>query len=334
MEEVTAGSQHIVNVLLDESDDRPIWIQAWGGTNTIARALKTIEEEHPEKMAYVADKIRFFFIWEQDTTYQDYIRPHWGKYNIQTIISDQFIALFYHWKKYHTPGTTGRSSQRSWMKTNILQNHGPLCTLYKAMRMGDFRSEGDSPAFLHTIPTGLRSLGNPGLGWLGWPLCQGSRKHLAGSGCRPGLPVSRGQMVYRISLGTFSACGKKSRMTRNLTEYLKPIWRWTEAFQNDFAARADWSVKPYEEANHPPVVVLDHATALKVRPGETVKLSALGTSDPDGDDLQYRWWQYREAGTYDGFIGIQDAGNQETRAYRAGRCRPGGNHPYYRRGNR
>jgi hypothetical protein len=42
MEAVTAGSQHIVKVLLDESDDRPVWLQAWGGPNTIARALKTI----------------------------------------------------------------------------------------------------------------------------------------------------------------------------------------------------------------------------------------------------------------------------------------------------
>ena len=76
MDEVTPGSQHIVKVLLDDSDPRPIWIQAWGGINTIARALKTIEEEHPEKMAAVAKKIRFFFIWEQDNTYQSYIRPH------------------------------------------------------------------------------------------------------------------------------------------------------------------------------------------------------------------------------------------------------------------
>ena len=100
MDEVTPGSKRIVEVLLDDSDPRPIWIQAWGGTNTIARALKTIEEEHPEKMAAVAKKIRFYFIWEQDETYQSYIRPHWGKYGIPTIISDQFIALFYHWKKF------------------------------------------------------------------------------------------------------------------------------------------------------------------------------------------------------------------------------------------
>ena len=60
MDEVTAGSQRIVEVLLDESDQRPVWIQAWGGTNTIARALKTIQQQHPARIAEVAKKIRFY----------------------------------------------------------------------------------------------------------------------------------------------------------------------------------------------------------------------------------------------------------------------------------
>jgi hypothetical protein len=101
MEEVTAGSQLIVRVLLDKTDDQPVWLQPWGGMNTIARALKTIEEEHPERMAEVAKKMRFFFIWEQDRTYQEYIRPHWRKYEIPTIISDQFEAIAYRWKQAH-----------------------------------------------------------------------------------------------------------------------------------------------------------------------------------------------------------------------------------------
>jgi hypothetical protein len=96
-----------------------------------------------------------------------------------------------------------------------------------------------------------------------------------------------------------------------LRAYLKPTWRWIDALQNDFAARADWCVKSYQEANHPPAVVLTNALDLKVRPGATVKLSARGTSDPDGDALKYHWWQYREAGTCDGTIEIQDAGKPE-----------------------
>lgn len=99
MEAVTPGSKRIVEVLLDDSDPRPIWIQAWGGPNTIARALKTIEEDHQEKMAAVAKKIRFYFIWEQDKTYQSYIQPRWGRFNIPTIICDQFWAIAYQWNK-------------------------------------------------------------------------------------------------------------------------------------------------------------------------------------------------------------------------------------------
>ena len=79
MEQVTAGSEQIVRVLLDEKDKRPVWLQAWGGTNTIARALKTIEEKHPDKMAAVAAKMRLYLIWEQDDTYQKYIRSHWRR---------------------------------------------------------------------------------------------------------------------------------------------------------------------------------------------------------------------------------------------------------------
>ena len=50
-------------------------------------------------------------------------------------------------------------------------------------------------------------------------------------------------------------------------------------------------VKSYAEANHPPVVELVNALDLEVRPGESVSLSARGTSDPDGDELAFHWWQ-------------------------------------------
>lgn len=39
-----------------------------------------------------------------------------------------------------------------------------------------------------------------------------------------------------------------------MTEYYKPIWRWADALQNNFAARADWCVKSYDDANHSPEV--------------------------------------------------------------------------------
>ncbi|MBN2275769.1 MAG: DUF1593 domain-containing protein [Bacteroidales bacterium] len=309
MDSITPGSQHIVKVLLDESDNQPIWIQAWGGINTIARALKSIEEEFPDKMDYVAGKIRFFFIWEQDSTYQSYIRPNWENYNIPTINSDQFIAIMYYWDKT-LPEEQQKYFTGEWMKQNILLNHGALCSLYKAKENGDFRSEGDSPAFLHNIETGLRNMESPGYG--GW----GGRYTKIRSNTWLD-PVS--DSLYQYPEGRWyggSAWGRK-RLKENipndsiLLEYLKPIWRWTDAIQNDFAARADWCVKSYQEANHQPVVKLNHKLNLSAKSGSTIQLSANGSYDPDGDQLTYSWWHYKEAGDYEGEIEIKNADTRD-----------------------
>jgi hypothetical protein len=42
-----------------------------------------------------------------------------------------------------------------------------------------------------------------------------------------------------------------------------------------------------------------------------VSLSAKGTTDPDGDELTYRWWQYKEADTYNGTVEIRNAKQQD-----------------------
>jgi len=314
MDSITPGSQHIVKVLLDESDDRPIWIQAWGGTNTIARALKSIEEEHPDKMDYVAKKLRFFFIWEQDTTYQAYIRPHWGKYNITTIVSDQFEAIAYRWKNCQ-PLKMQQYFVGSWMKENILENHGVLCSLYKAhtksdnnFEDGDFRSEGDSPAFMHQINTGLRNMESPD--WGGW----GGRYILVRENTWLDPVPAKDYDYPEGRWYSSTAWGRKSSRkgatvfnNEQHKEYFKPIWRWSDAFQNDFAARADWCVISFDEANHPPVVKLAHAIDIEAKTGETIKLSANGSADPDGDELTYSWWQYQEADTYPGNVTVENS---------------------------
>ena len=314
MEKVTDGSQLIVKVLLDDSDSRPIWLQAWGGMNTIARALKTIEEEHPERMAEVAEKIRFFFIWEQDATYQEYIRPHWGKYNIMTVISDQFEAIAYRWKTIQ-PIEMQAFYNGEWMSENILEEHGPLCSLYRShvenedgFDIGDFRSEGDSPAFVHTISTGLRNLENPDWGGWGGRYVRVLENTWLDPKTDPDYVYPEGRYYTKNAWGRNSTRrGNTSFNNEMHREYFRPIWRWSEAFQNDFAARADWCVKSLAESNHPPVVKLAGPLNLKVKSGSVVELNAEGTVDPDGDDLSFSWWQYSEAGSYDGIVEINHA---------------------------
>jgi hypothetical protein len=88
--------------------------------------------------------------------------------------------------------------------------------------------------------------------------------------------------------------------------------RWLTAAQNDFAARADWCVKSYKEANHPPVVKLRGVPDRNAKPGTKIKLNASGTKDPDGDKLTYRWWQYTEADSYPGTVSIRNADSRKT----------------------
>ena len=76
------------------------------------------------------------------------------------------------------------------------------------------------------------------------------------------------------------------------------IWRWRSAYQNDFAARMDWTIKSWDEANHPPVPKLNMPNTLSAKPGDRVDLSAEGSFDPDGDTLIYEWFYYGEAGTF------------------------------------
>ena len=90
------------------------------------------------------------------------------------------------------------------------------------------------------------------------------------------------------------------------------IWRWRSAYQNDFAARMDWTIKPYAEANHPPVARLEHANRLTVKSGERVNLSAEGSTDPDGDALVVRVVLLRGAG-HAALVHRPDGGSSQDR---------------------
>ena len=303
----TDGAIHIANVLLDDTDSRPVWLQAWGGCNTIARALKVIQEDHPDRMAEVADKVRLYLIWEQDETYQSYIRPNWESFNIPTIISDQFDCMAYIWSKV-LPNPPKNYFESDFM-SNIVTGHGALCDAYEDNN-GIFNAEGDTPSFLHTIPNGLRSTESPG--WGGWG---GRFVNIRNNVWLDHKPDSS----YTHPTGRWYISNSWSKELENRTDsygvqirtnYFKPIWRWMDDVQNDFAARADWCVQSYANANHPPVVTLKHASNLKARPSTTVNLSAQGTSDPDGNTLTYSWWQYDQADTYSGTITIQNSTTQ------------------------
>mgnify|MGYP002525154431 CR=1 FL=1 len=250
----TEGARFIADILLDNSDSRPIWLQAWGGCNTIAAALKIIQEDH-------------LSVWPKVLPSE--VKPYFEK---------------------------------AWMKAQILEGHGPLCDAYPN-KQGAFNAEGDTPAFLHTIPTGLRNRESPAYG--GWG---GRYVKVRGNVWMDPLPSSD----YVHPSGQWGIANSWSKRLEHATDtaeinvrtrYFKPLWRWLDAIQNDFAARADWCVEEYESANHPPVVSLAQASLdVSAGVGEVIEWDASGSTDPDGDTLSFRWWHYAEAGSYAGHV--------------------------------
>jgi hypothetical protein len=128
-------------------------------------------------------------------------------------------------------------------------------------------SEGDTPSFLHLVNNGLESHLDYTLG--GW----GGRSAYDDS-----------TLPNHITDKGLKDDGNENKM----------YWRWIPAAQNDFAARMDWCVKEFKEANHAPIAKVKGALIRDVKAGETVKLAAAAT-DPDGDTLTCKWWQYTDA---------------------------------------
>jgi len=274
MEQDTPGADRIVNVLLDDRPG-PVYLQAWGGTNTIAKALSTIQKQHPEQVDRVSQKAIIYIILDQDDTFRKYVEPNWPKLQVLGSFR-QFGVIAFGWRN-QIPPAYRVFFERPWLEGHISNSRGVLAGAYQSQD-GAFRSEGDSPSFMHQIEVGLRSREHPSYG--GW----GGRF----------VEEKPGQ----------TNVWKDAEDDGNLG---KPIWRWAEAFQNDFAARADWCVKPYADANHPPIVWLTSQANVEAAPGATVALDVSGSADPDGDKLSFRWWQYKDAGKYKGSVAIKDA---------------------------
>jgi hypothetical protein len=297
----TAGSNLIRDLLLDH-DPRPVYLQAWGGTNTIARALKSIEERYPGNArikAQVSRKAVILASGFQDETYADYIAPNWPGLKVE-----QLSAGYATWGYNCNSGqgnTRGLPADHvyftgDWIKKNI--QIGPYGKLYRSWLDGqsmpgdpldifgdpaqapggwckplgpyDFLSEGDNVAFNPLLNTGLQDPADPALG--GW----------GGQATRTTVSPNLWTMV--------------TDPTTTL--------RWAGAAQNDFANRMSWTLTgDYRKAGHAPSVTIRQGDIERVRPGETVRLGAR-THDPDGGHVSTTWWQYSEEGTYPGTVSI------------------------------
>ncbi len=302
------GSELLI-AAVDKADDRPLWVSVWGGANCLAQALWKVRDTRTEKdvKKFVA-KIKVYAISDQDFS---------GSW-----IRNTFPDLFYivdpsagdSWLEYYRATWTGISGDEwykngpsfrydlvdnPWLARNIRENHGPLGAHYLPF---DYIMEGDTPSFLGLIDNGLGWYKSPGYG--GW----GGRYELYQSYAEAGkiwTSSVRSQDEIILPDGTRTASNQAT------------IWRWREAYQHDFAARMDWNIADdFKAANHNPIVSLNGNVGKSiahgiVKDGEQVTLSAAGTSDPDGDQVSFKWFVYKEAGAFPGYVELGTADRQD-----------------------
>ena len=287
------GSQWIVQ-LLEQDDSRPLWVSVWGGPNCLAQALWKIKQtKTPAQAQKLYDRLRVYTISDQDDS-GPWIRKTFP--TVFYIASPGYTYGHATWLgiAYPLPGSNREVSSPQWLAGHIQQGHGPLGAAYPDVAYG---MEGDTPAFLSLIPNGLSDPEHPNYG--GWggryayytPALQKDTLF-----ARPNWPVDEPEtrpLWTNAEDSVVSAVDQKGYKSIQAT-----IWRWREAFQHDFAARMDWCVKPYQQANHPPVPALAHPETFTVKSGQLFHLNAKGTTDPDGDSMSYLWFQYKEAGTF------------------------------------
>ena len=155
-----------------------------------------------------------------------------------------------------------------------------------------FIMEGDTPSFLGLTNNGLNSYRNPS--WGGWG---GRYVHRTPYGETHPIWSQGGDIYQRVtSEDSVAGIDGKTYVSDQAT-----VWRWREAFQHDFAARMDWTIKPHAGANHNPLVTVNGETGtapivIDAEVGTAVNLDAGGSRDPDGRALSYKWFHYPEAG--------------------------------------
>ena len=296
------GSDWIVSKL-QEPDDRPLWVIIWGGANTLAQALWQMQLSlPPQELEDITEKLRVYTISDQDDS-GPWIRNTFP--NVFYIVSPGYQENG--GKGYFYATWTGISGERHykfpsgadknlilnpWVDENIQNDHGPLGEEYPDIA---YAMEGDTPSFLYLINNGLGSPENPD--WGSW----GGRYELYIPHYKKFFHEPETRPIWsntKDMVWVEDKCYVNDQAT---------IWRWREAYQNDLAGRMDWCVMDYEEANHPPVAALSHENIINVKPGGSVSLDGSPSTDPDGDELSFSWFHYREPGSFVGDIELQNS---------------------------
>ncbi len=294
----SAASQALLTAA-KRDDQRPLWVALWGGANTLAEALRHARANLPPgQLERLVRNLRVYSISDQDDAGAwirrefpqlfyvvtpstqdgaDYARATWTG-----ISGDHFYR--------NGAGADFTTVSNEWLERNI-RAKGPLGARY--LRYA-FIMEGDTPSFMGLIPNGLQWGDHPN--WGGW----GGRYLLR-------QPLGETRPIWTQGGDSFPRVTSADTVN-GVTSDQASIWRWRSEFQNDFAARMDWTVKPFAAANHPPQLVVNGSSGsdvieIETPVGKPLGLDASTSTDPDRNRLSFRWFQYEEAGFEGGNFG-------------------------------
>ncbi len=156
------GSDWIIKVL-EENDERPLWVSIWGGANTLAQALYKIKEtKSPAEAKRLIAKLRVYTISDQDDS-GIWIRNNFPDLFYIVSPGDDYGSATWVAINSVVKGINNDEISNDWMAKNIQQEHGPLGAAYPDVAYG---MEGDTPSWLSLIPNGLNEPEHPE--WGGW----------------------------------------------------------------------------------------------------------------------------------------------------------------------
>ena len=312
MEQPTEGSELIREHILDD-DPRTLYLQVWGGTNTIARALKDVQEAYEGKEEWpalhekITKKIVITACGEQDGTYRDYIAENWP--GIQFVKTLQMRSYAYPW--FVMPEGESKDTLRAdFMKSEILNGKSALASGYCTWLDGnvyegepaegqfgsnkelgenpprwmgnvhpkpfDFLSEGDSPTFFLLFDWGFRTLENFTYGGIAGRYSKVKDQF-----------NSKGEALNVWDVEKDFYTDRDGAETE-----VESMWPYVADIQRDFAARVDWcAAASYEEAEHAPRLSVKEGLDITAAPGEKVTLHALAAPE----DTAVTWHIYKEA---------------------------------------
>jgi hypothetical protein len=318
------GSQALLKAI-ELEDPRPLWICLWGGVNTLAQSLIDLRAAHSAAdVDRMISRLRVSSISDQDDA-GPWIRREFPTllYVVKPSLPDGEEYYSATWTGisgdlYYRNGKGADTSlvTNEWLDTNI-RAKGPMGKMYPRFM---FIMEGDTPSYLGLIDNGLNAYRHPD--WGGW----GGRYVYR-------QPYGEPHAIWTQGGDEFFRTTSQDRVTGiDGAEYVSDqatIWRWRKAYQNDFAARMDWTMKDRAHANHSPELVVNGQPGkapleLTTDAGTTITLDASGSKDPDGDTLHYKWWIYEEAGltgSHGADVSIGDPTAQQTQIAVNSPCR-------------